>query len=189
MRDADFGPYPTYDSESSCCWKVHFVQAPGPLPPPDSPRRGILWRCQTPRRQIPGSPRNRPIRRPELLGVSGIPARASASPGRRAILINDNAKHYRTRLFLPWRDQQARVFAIDFLPPYSPELNPIARVWKLICLALHNRYFDSSKRSSKRLRSSSKSGDNPTIPWVVYAQSFTTLCLARRFAGGRASVH
>jgi len=29
-----------------------------------------------------------------------------------------------------------------FLPPYSPELNPIERVWKLVRrLRLHNRYF------------------------------------------------
>jgi transposase len=33
-------------------------------------------------------------------------------------------------------------FALDFLPPYSPELNPIERVWKLTRRScLHNRYF------------------------------------------------
>lgn len=31
---------------------------------------------------------------------------------------------------------------LDFLPPYSPELNPIERVWKLTRrLCLHNTYF------------------------------------------------
>ena len=31
---------------------------------------------------------------------------------------------------------------MDFLPPYSPDLNPIERVWKLRRrLCLHNRYF------------------------------------------------
>ena len=34
-------------------------------------------------------------------------------------------------------------FAHLFLPPYSPELNPIERVWKLTRrLATHNRYFE-----------------------------------------------
>jgi transposase len=34
-------------------------------------------------------------------------------------------------------------FALDFLPAYSPELNPIERVWKLTRRrCLHNRYFD-----------------------------------------------
>jgi len=33
-------------------------------------------------------------------------------------------------------------FRLDFLPPYSPELNPIERVWKLLRrLATHNEYF------------------------------------------------
>jgi transposase len=31
---------------------------------------------------------------------------------------------------------------LDFLPPYSPDLNPIERLWKLTRrLCLHNRYF------------------------------------------------
>jgi transposase len=39
-------------------------------------------------------------------------------------------------------EKQAPAFALDFLPPYSPELNPIERVWKLTRrLCLHNRYF------------------------------------------------
>jgi len=33
-------------------------------------------------------------------------------------------------------------FEIKFLPPYSPELNPIERVWKLTKRkSIHNRYF------------------------------------------------
>ena len=33
-------------------------------------------------------------------------------------------------------------FRLDFLPPYSPDLNPIERVWKLTRrLCLHNVYF------------------------------------------------
>ena len=34
-------------------------------------------------------------------------------------------------------------FSLDYLPPYSPDLNPIERVWKLTRrLCLHNRYFN-----------------------------------------------
>ena len=41
-----------------------------------------------------------------------------------------------------WRTQQAAEFTLDFLPPYSPELNPIERIWKLTRrLCPHNRYF------------------------------------------------
>jgi transposase len=62
--------------------------------------------------------------------------------GRRVLVISDNAQYHRSRLHLDWRLQQAPQFALDFLPPYSPELNPIERVWKLTRrLCLHNRYF------------------------------------------------
>ena len=48
----------------------------------------------------------------------------------------------RSRLHLHWREQQASAFALDFLPPFSPELNPIEPVWKLTRrLCLRNRYF------------------------------------------------
>ena len=67
---------------------------------------------------------------------------ASEVAGRRVLAISDNAQYHRSRLHLDWRQQQAPHFALDFLPPYSPELNPIERVWKLTRrLCLHNRYF------------------------------------------------
>ena len=67
---------------------------------------------------------------------------ASTVSGRRVLAISDNAQYHRSTLHLSWRDQQAPQFRLDFLPPYSPELNPIERVWKLTRrLCLHNRYF------------------------------------------------
>jgi len=66
----------------------------------------------------------------------------SIADGRRVMVISDNAQYHRARLHLPWRLQYATDFALDFLPPYSPDLNPIERVWKLTRrLCLHNRYF------------------------------------------------
>jgi transposase len=63
-------------------------------------------------------------------------------PNRRVVLISDNAQYHRAKLHCDWRQQQRSQFALDFLPPYSPELNPIERVWKLTRrLCLHNRYF------------------------------------------------
>jgi transposase len=47
---------------------------------------------------------------------------------------------------LPWREKHAHRLALDFFPPYSPELNPIERVWKLTRRrCLHNRYFENLK--------------------------------------------
>lgn len=66
----------------------------------------------------------------------------AARDGRRVIAISDNAQYHRSRLHWEWRKSQEPTFALEFLPPYSPDLNPIERVWKLTRrLCLHNRYF------------------------------------------------
>jgi len=63
---------------------------------------------------------------------------------RPAVVITDNAKYHHAVLHKEWRAQNAEFLRLDFLPPYSPELNPIERVWKLTRrLSLHNRYFES----------------------------------------------
>jgi transposase len=67
---------------------------------------------------------------------------ASITTGHRVVAISDNAAYHRSRLHLAWREEHGAEFRLDFLPPYSPELNPIERVWKLTRrLCLHNRYF------------------------------------------------
>ena len=66
----------------------------------------------------------------------------SAHAGRKVVVIVDNAKYHHARMHRDWRQAQADNFVLDFLPPYSPDLNPIERVWKLTRrLAVHNRYF------------------------------------------------
>jgi transposase len=66
---------------------------------------------------------------------------ACPSPKRVVVMI-DNARYHHARLHADWRSQQAPGFVLDFLPPYSPDLNPIERLWKLTRrLCLHNRYF------------------------------------------------
>ena len=67
---------------------------------------------------------------------------ASQEPGRRVIVIIDNAKYHHAKLHAVWRQEQAPTFALDYLPPYSPELNPIERVWKRTRRnCVHNVYF------------------------------------------------
>ncbi len=57
-------------------------------------------------------------------------------------MISDNARFHHALLHKPWREMVAPRFALDCLPPCSPELNPIERVWKLTRRScLHSRYF------------------------------------------------
>lgn len=68
--------------------------------------------------------------------------RVCRSSGRHVVVILDNAKFHHALLHQAWRLQMAPRFRLDFLPPYSPELNPIERGWKLTRRrCLHNRYF------------------------------------------------
>lgn len=66
----------------------------------------------------------------------------SGRSGRRVVIIIDNAKYHHAKLHRPWREAQAPDFTLDYLPPYSPDLNPIERLWKLTRkLCLHDEYF------------------------------------------------
>jgi transposase len=68
--------------------------------------------------------------------------RASCRSARRVMIISDNAKYHHAQLHQLWRLQLEPDFALHFLPPYSPQLNPIERVWKLTRrLCIHNVYF------------------------------------------------
>jgi len=70
--------------------------------------------------------------------------RTSARSGRRVVVITDNARYHHATLHAAWRKEQEPGFSLYFLPPYSPQLNPIERVWKLLRrLRLHNQYFPS----------------------------------------------
>ena len=67
------------------------------------------------------------------------------TPGRRMIVVLDNARYHHARLLADFLRRNARQLRLLFLPPYSPQLAPIERVWKLARrLATHNRYFATS---------------------------------------------
>lgn len=58
------------------------------------------------------------------------------------LLIVDNARYHHARLLAPLLRKYRHALVLLFLPPYSPQLAPIERVWKLARrLATHNRYF------------------------------------------------
>jgi len=63
-------------------------------------------------------------------------------PSKIIHLILDNSRYHHAKLLEPWLNEHKEEIVLDFLPPYSPQLNPIERVWKQTRQkATHNRYF------------------------------------------------
>lgn len=61
---------------------------------------------------------------------------------KKILLIIDNAKYHHANLLKPWLEQNKRKIELFFLPPYSPELNPVELVWKITRYSeTHNRFF------------------------------------------------
>jgi len=48
------------------------------------------------------------------------------------VIVLDNARFHHAKALARWLGKRSRYFQLDFLPPYSPELNHIERVWKLV---------------------------------------------------------
>lgn len=68
----------------------------------------------------------------------------SKKRGKEIILVLDNARYHHATMIQPWLYKNKDKIRLLFLPPYSPDLNNIERVWKMtrrVCT--HNRYFAS----------------------------------------------
>jgi transposase len=68
--------------------------------------------------------------------------RHARSSGIKIVLLLDNARYHHAKLHQEWRQKHKDDIELLFLPSYSPDLNPIERLWKLtrrICI--HNQYF------------------------------------------------
>jgi transposase len=64
------------------------------------------------------------------------------SRSKRMVVILDNARYHHAILLAPLLRKYRRILTLLFLPPYSPQLAPIERVWKLARrMATHNRFF------------------------------------------------
>ena len=94
----------------------------------------------------------------------------SAQSDRAVVVIIDNAKYHHAKLHQPWREQQAPGFVLDYLPPYSPELNPIERVWKRTRRnCVHNIYFPTLQALVERV-------DGQFLKWSQANDELARLC-------------
>jgi len=64
--------------------------------------------------------------------------------GQKLVMIIDNAGYHKKKELWPYFAENKRRLRLLWLPPYSPDLNPIERVWRLTRRRVtHNRYFES----------------------------------------------
>ena len=62
---------------------------------------------------------------------------------KKIVVLLDNAKYHHAEVLRPLLKRHRHKLVLEFLPAYSPELNPIERVWKLTRrLCTHDTYFE-----------------------------------------------
>nr|MDO8117096.1 IS630 family transposase [Candidatus Sigynarchaeota archaeon] len=71
----------------------------------------------------------------------------------KIILVVDNAKAHHAKIVQRFLDAVSHKLKVLFLPPYSPELNPIEQFWKYMRYKItHNRYYEHFTDLTSELR-------------------------------------
>jgi transposase len=70
-------------------------------------------------------------------------------PTGKIVLILDNARIHHAKLLRPFLEQQKHRLELLFLPPYSPELNPIEGLWKWMKTSIIYNVFYASLQEIK----------------------------------------
>jgi transposase len=72
---------------------------------------------------------------------------------RRFVIYLDNARYHHAKMVSEWVQEQKKqgvVFQLEFLPPYSPNLNLIERLWKFLkkhALSDWHRTFEAMQQA------------------------------------------
>lgn len=85
-------------------------------------------------------------------------------------LVLDNSKPHRSKEIKEWASTLENRIRLMFLPPYSPHLNKIERVWKLTRkTTTHNKYFAALEHLQEALTDQFKQWNKPN-------KTLKTLC-------------
>jgi putative transposase len=67
-----------------------------------------------------------------------------ANEGKKIYMILDNVRFHHAKRLKPILERYKSKMELIFLPPYSPDLNPIERVWWLMRKQVtHNRWVNT----------------------------------------------
>jgi len=76
--------------------------------------------------------------------LEAIVGRKASGEKKKILLVLDNARYHHAKILKPWLEDTSEVLELFFLPPYSPDLNPIEMLWKKTRRNVtHNRFFES----------------------------------------------
>lgn len=77
---------------------------------------------------------------------------ASFPRDKKIILVLDNVRYHHAKALWAFLDKHKKRLELMFLPGYSPDFNPVEKVWGHMrrCVT-HNWYFDSLKARRKAL--------------------------------------
>lgn len=88
----------------------------------------------------------------------------------KIFLILDNARYHRAKDLQEFFTDNRRRLVRVFLPPYSPELNPIERIWRITRRKItHDRYFESVQELHTAL-------SDQFLKWETPNQTLKVLC-------------
>ena len=74
-------------------------------------------------------------------------------PGRKVIMVLDNVMYHHAKRLRPILERYSSRIALVFLPPYSPDLNPMERIWWYMRKKItHNRYVETMEARIEAFR-------------------------------------
>lgn len=73
-------------------------------------------------------------------------------PSKKYVFILDNVGYHKTNIVRELFEEQKSWIAVEFLPPYSPELNPIETNWKVTKNAVtKSQHFETIDAMQEKL--------------------------------------
>jgi transposase len=73
-------------------------------------------------------------------------------PGKKITLYADNAKAHHSKKLEPFLETNKNKLELEFLPKYSPDLNPQEDIWrKMRKTVTHNTFFETTKDLQRAL--------------------------------------
>jgi len=86
----------------------------------------------------------------------------SAQTDRKILVVLDNARFHHAKINKDFLAEIKDNLELMFLPPYSPELNPIEYFWKKTRRGVtHNRYFESHEEQNESIKQFFKKFQRP----------------------------